>query len=216
MNMNPFSDINKDHYYTLQYDRVDKLMLKILWWQSVALALYAIVLYVFNPARLYPGPFSWRVVTGTEVGAVVALGMLVAAIMTGLRGKFKNHYLYRVLMANAQFVFSYLIVFISGGSIEWHFHFFIMFALLVFYYDWKLGWWAIIAVALHHGILNYVRPGWVYEYGRNDLSFVAHALIVAIMAMVTTLLAQEGRRRAIAFAEANKILETKVRHTLSK
>lgn len=215
MKIDFISDINKDHYYSLHYDKVDRFMIKFLWVQAVLLALYALGLYVIQPASFYPSPFSWRVVSTLEVAWVIGLGLMAAVVLTLLRGRIKNHYLYRFLMANALFTYSYLVVFLSGGSIEWHFHFFVMFALLVMYYDWRLGWWAIVAVALHHGILNYVSPGWVYFYGRNDVAFISHALIVAFMAIVTTYLSIEGRRRAIAFADANKLLETKLREKIS-
>lgn len=214
MTLDFLSDINKDHYYTLEYDRVDKFMVKVLWWQAAILALYSLIIYFIQPASFYPNPFSWRVVSATEVFSVIVIGLLTAGILTALCGKISNHYLYRFLMTNAQLMFSYLIVFISGGSIEWHFHFFIMFALLVLYYDWRLGWWAIVVVAFHHGILNYVAPTWVYFYGRNDLSFISHALLVLVMAIFTTKLSIEGRKRAIAFADANKLLEAKIREKL--
>jgi methyl-accepting chemotaxis protein len=65
-------------------------------------------------------------------------------------------------------------VLISGGSIEMHFHFFMIMAVLVVYSDWRLGWLVLVLTALHHVILNYVRPDWVYFYGRNDFAIVAH------------------------------------------
>ncbi len=196
------SDINKDNYYVLDYDRVDQSMVKFLWWSFGLFVPYVLAIYFLAPAEYYPNPFTWRVVNLTEVFWVIVLGFLTTLVMTLLRGRLKSHYLYRFLIANALMMYSYLTIFISGGSIEWHFHFFIMFGVLVLYADWRLGWWAILAVALHHGILNFVAPHWVYFYGRNDIAFIVHALLVLAMAIVTTKLCENYRQ----LAEASRML----------
>src|SRR3989344_3652591 len=135
MKIDFISDINKDNYYILDYDRIDLYMIKIAWWNAAFFALYAFGIYYFAPAALYPSPFSWRVVNLTETLWTVAIALFAAFLPAALRGRFKNHYLYRFITANALITFSYLLVFISGGSIEWHFHFFVIFALLTLYAD---------------------------------------------------------------------------------
>lgn len=210
MKIDFLSDINKENYYVLDYDRVDNYMIKANWISAVGLTLYSFVIYFLAPAKYYPNPFTWRIVDLSEVFWVMALAFITAAIVTVLRGRFKDHYLYRFIMANALMMYSYLVVFISGGSIEWHFHFFVMFALLVLYADWRLGWWAIIAVALHHGILNFISPTWVYFYGRNDVAFIAHAFLVLLMAIVTTKLSENYRELAEASRMLGKEFDQKV------
>ena len=207
MKIDFISDINKDAYESLRYGETDKYFVKVLWWQFAVFALYSIGIYLIRPAVFYPSPFSWRIINLTETLTAILIGCFTALLMMFLRGRLKNHYFYRFLMANALITYSYLFVFISGGSIEMHFHFFIMFAAIVLYYDWRLGWWAIIAVALHHGILNFVAPNWVYFYGRNDFSFVSHALLVLAMAIFTTKLAESGKRAIAALHQAKKELE---------
>jgi len=198
MKIDFISDINKDNYYILDYDRIDLYMVRIARWNAALFALYAFGIYYFAPAALYPSPFSWRVVNLTETLWTVAIALFAAFLPAILRGRFKNHYLYRFITANALITFSYLFVFISGGSIEWHFHFFIIFALLTLYADWRLNWWGIIAVALHHQILNNIAPNWVYFYGENDLAFLAHALLVLFMAIATTKTCEQNRQLADA------------------
>lgn len=207
MKIDFFSDINKENYYVLDYERVDIWLTKFSWWNAIILVVYSFAIYWLAPATYYPNPFSWRQVTIGEVLIISALAVLVAAAVSLARGRLKNHYLYRFLMANALMAYSYFVVFISGGSIEWHFHFFVMFAALTLYSDWRLGWWAVVAVALHHGILNFVAPTWVYFYGRNDVAFVAHALIVAIMAAVTTKISENNRE----LANASRLLGTELK-----
>jgi len=47
-------------------------------------------------------------------------------------------------------VYSYLFVFMSGGSIEMHFHFFMVLALVTVDSDWRLGWIVLALTAAHH------------------------------------------------------------------
>jgi hypothetical protein len=198
MELDFLSDINKDNYYVLDYDRVDTFMLRFAWWSAILLSFYTLAIYIIAPANFYVSPFSWRVVTFPETVVVILLSLSSALLLSLLRGRFKNHYFWRFLVTNIQLIYPYLVVFISGGSIEWHFHFFVIMALLVMYSDWRLCWWAIVAVALHHAILNYVAPTWVYFYGRNDIAFLSHAIIVLFMAVVTTQLCENNRRLANA------------------
>ncbi len=193
MNIDFFSDINRGKEKALEYEKVDRFMVAFAWWSTVILSVYSLVIYFAAPAENYPNPFSWRVVEFTEILAVMLISFITAGLLSFLNGRIKNHYLWRFIATNLLFVYPYLIIFISGGSIEWHFHFFITFALLVLWADWRLGWWAIVTVALHHSILNFVAPYWVYFYGRNDIAFLAHALLVLMMAIITTLLSEKIR-----------------------
>ncbi len=211
MKIDFISDINKDNYEVLHYDKIDGFMVKTLWWTFAILSLYIIGIYFFKPASIYPSPFSWRNLSLSEVIYVMILLLIPAIVMTFLKGRLKNHYIYRFLMANALFVGSYAFVFLTGGSIEAHFHFFIMFGLLILYFDWRLGWWAIVAVALHHGILNYISPSWVYFYGRNDVAFSAHALLVLVMAIFTTKICEDGRKSIELVKNVNIELDSKVK-----
>ena len=211
MKLDFLSDINKEHYYSLRYPEIDRFMVKILWWHFAVVSVFAIAIYYFQPSLYYPNPLSWRVI---DLGAtlwVVALGFLASLLPTLLRDKIKNHYYYRLLVANCLFVYSYIIVFDTGGSIEGHFHFFVMFALLAVYSDWRLGWVGLVVVALHHGILNFIAPNWVYFYGRNDISVVAHALPVAVAVLYLTWITERRRKALGELAKINKEFEVALR-----
>jgi PAS domain-containing protein len=88
-----------------------------------------------------------------------------------------------------------------------HFHFFIVMALLVIYSDWRLGWLVLVLTSLHHVILNFVEPTWVYSYGRNDLSIIAHGVPVLVMAIFTTRLCETQRTAVEALAETSSALQ---------
>lgn len=81
MELNFLSDINKDYYYALHYEKVDKLMVKLLWIHFVVVSLGALIIYI-KPFEVFPSPFSARVLSGTEVSWVIGLGALVSILLT--------------------------------------------------------------------------------------------------------------------------------------
>lgn len=207
-------DINREDYYNLHYPKLDRTMIVVLWSHFVAVALFTLVIYVLQPAAYSPGPFSWRVLSFTETTWVIILAGLAALIPTLLCNRLPSHYIFRLIVTLCLLVYSYIIVFASGGSIEGHFHFFVILLLLVLYYDWRLAWVGLVAVALHHGILNYTAPDWVYYYGRNDVSVVAHALPVLLIAIVNTWIAERGRAQVKLTAAKNEELENVLRQKI--
>ncbi|MBI2013302.1 MAG: hypothetical protein HYS87_00470 [Candidatus Colwellbacteria bacterium] len=193
MKLDLTSDINRGYEAGLGYPQTDKFMIAVHWWSFGFIVLFAITNSVLKIASYYPSPFSWRVISAPEAWGTVIIGFLAALLPTLLIGKFKNHYYWRILVTSTLTVFAYLAVFIAGGSIEMHFIFFAMIALVAIYADWRLGWFMLVLVALHHGILNYVTPTWVYFYGRNDFSVFAHAFPVIIAVIFTTIICKTHR-----------------------
>ena len=59
---------------------------------------------------------------------------------------------------------SAILVHLSGGYIELHFHFFVMVAFLAFYQDWVPYLLAIVYVAIHHGVVGVFWPEGVYNH----------------------------------------------------
>jgi PAS domain S-box-containing protein len=59
---------------------------------------------------------------------------------------------------------SAVLVHLSGGMIEAHFHFFVMVGVVVLYQDWLPFLIAIAFVVLHHGILGVLSPHDVYNH----------------------------------------------------
>jgi len=59
---------------------------------------------------------------------------------------------------------SAVLVHLSGGTIEAHFHFFIMVAVVVLYQDWEPYVIAIAFVILQHGIMGAIAPLEVYNH----------------------------------------------------
>ena len=59
---------------------------------------------------------------------------------------------------------SAILVHLSGGNIEMHFHFFVIIAVITLYQDWMPFLFAIGFVTLHHGIVGVVDPSAVYNH----------------------------------------------------
>ena len=59
---------------------------------------------------------------------------------------------------------SAVLVGLSGGVIEMHFHFFVMVGILTLYQDWLPFLLAIGFVVLHHGVLGTLDPSAVYDH----------------------------------------------------
>jgi len=194
MNLDLTSDINSEYASEMRYGEVDKFVVIVHWVSFGLLILLTILSSVVKiSTRFYESPLSWRDISPTEALVALGIGFAAAIIPTLLRGKMKNHYLWRLLVALTITMFSYLFVFVSGGSIEMHFTFFVIITLMAVYSDWRLGWLMLVAVGLHHGILNYVAPYWVYSYGKNDMAVIAHAIPVLALVIFTTVLCRNNR-----------------------
>ncbi len=198
------SDINEKFANALGYEQVDRYMKNVLLWHLAALTLLIFTNAILKISVDYPSPLSWRVITPGEGLVAALIGLAAAFIPISLYGKFKNHYHWRILLTVALVTYSYLFVFISGGSIEMHFHFFIIAALLVMYADWRLGWVLLVLTGLHHGILNYFQPGWVYFYGRNDFAVISHAIPVLVMVIFTSAICETIRSGVLALDLTNR------------
>ncbi|HUQ30266.1 MAG TPA: hypothetical protein VM103_01975 [Candidatus Paceibacterota bacterium] len=204
MKIDFITDINKGFAEALGYAEVDAYMIKVLWWHCGVFTLLAFANSVLKVAAYYPNPFAWRVISSTEALVTVGIGLVALLVPVLLRRNIQNHYMWRIVITLAFLTYSYLFVFISGGSIEMHFHFFIIAALIVMYADWRLGWILLVLTGLHHIILNYVQPGWVYFYGRNDFSVISHAVPVLIAVIFTTKLCEVIRGGVMALDLTNR------------
>ena len=103
---------------------------------------------------------------------------------------------------------SAILVHLSGGYIEFHFHFFVMLTFLALCQDWIPYLLAVGFVALHHGVVGVVWPQEVYNH---DAAINApwtwagiHALFV-LWSCVGTVVAWRFNERA--FAQTALILE---------
>lgn len=97
-------------------------------------------------------------------GAVVALAAAIAGSPKLSRSVRAMTVSFGLMAASA------ILVHISGGLIEFHFHFFVMVALISLYQEWLPFLAAIGFVVLHHGTVGVIDPAAVY----NHPSALAH------------------------------------------
>jgi PAS domain S-box-containing protein len=144
-----------------------RALLAVLW-------LHGFALFALAVARGYG--FGHSVVDGVVVVAIA----LLATLTTRARGYSKVS---SGLVAVGLLTSSAMVVHLSAGTIEGHFHFFVVMSLLLLYEDWVLFLLAIAYVLLHHGVLGALDPTSVYNHpGAIDHPWrwaAIHALFVA-------------------------------------
>lgn len=138
--------------------------------------------------------FQWLacVVIGFLVTPQTWIGLTSGAIENGFIGlifgglfalppvyfciAFPGQKITRYLIAVAQMCFSILLIYLSGGRIETHFHVFVSLAALAFYKDEGVLWIASTVVLIDHGMRGFLLPMSVYGEagGGIEWRFIEH------------------------------------------
>ena len=160
-------------------------------------------------------PFAWegktRVVSNHVIAAVV-LGGLLSALPIALILLRPGWVGTRHVIAFSQVMWSALLIHLTGGRIETHFHVFGSLAFLAFYRDWKVLATATVTVAADHFVRGLFIPESVY--GVVDASgwrFLEHAgwvvFEVAVLSYGIWLSLNELRRIAENVAQVEAFAE---------
>jgi len=72
---------------------------------------------------------------------------------------------------------SALLVHLSGGTIEMHFHFFVVVGLITLYQDWVPFGLALLYVVVHHGVLGSLAPTTVFSHPAAQAAPLRWALV---------------------------------------
>ena len=182
-----------------QWQRRHRAIMTILWAHAVALPFVALV-------------------AGKDVAHAVeeSLPVLVCAIAATpsrlgdrLLGRGSVDRARAVIAAVGLVASSAVLVHVSGGLVEMHFHFFVVVAIVTLYQDWAVFLSAILFVLAHHGIVGTMYPHAVYNHSsawNNPWQWAAlHAgfVLAASAAQVTAWRFTEDQyRRAEAGLEA--------------
>ena len=96
-----------------------------------------------------------------------------------------------VLTALALVTCSALLVHLTGGLIESHFHFFVVIPLVSLYRDWRPLAFGLVFVVAHHSIVGAISPGDVFNHPAALANPVEWALLhgVYVMALTTVIIA---------------------------
>lgn len=133
-------------------DRMFALLMILQW-------LVGIIFAFWISPRTWAGSFSQ---THIHVYAAVVLGGFISGLPVLLALLRPGWVLTRHAIAVGQMFTSALLIHLTGGRIETHFHVFGSLAFLAFYRDWRVLVSATIIVALDHGIRGIYWPQSVY------------------------------------------------------
>ena len=123
-----------------QTDRMFAVLLIVQWLAAVAMAVWlSPTTWEGLDHRIHP--HIWAAVF---LGGVIAVYPIVFVLLR------PGEAITRYLIATAQMLYSALLIHLSGGRIETHFHVFGSLAFLSFYRDWRVLVPATIVVALDH------------------------------------------------------------------
>ena len=102
---------------------------------------------------------------------------------------------------------SAVIVHLSGGTIEAHFHFFVMVGILTLYQDWLPFLLAIGFVVVHHAVVGTLAPDQVY----NHPAAVREPMRWAVLHGLFVLACQRGQHRRVALNEEQALRDSLTR-----
>src|SRR5919108_173271 len=135
-----------------------RFLLRLTWFHAVLIALIGVILG-YSWELSFDALFRDDTVLHTFAeGLIVAFFASIAAWVTTRRLIRATAVGFGLMSASA------ILVHLSGGYIELHFHFFVMLVFLALYQDWVPYSLAVLYVAVHHGVVGVLRPTDVYNH----------------------------------------------------
>lgn len=136
-------------------------------------------------------PYTWQGTTHAihpHVYLAIFLGGLLSVVPITVARLSPGTTLTRHVMAAAQMLWSALLIHLTGGRIETHFHVFVSLAFFSVYFDWSIYVTATIAVALDHLVRGALIPESVYGIANPEWwRFLEHAAWVVLEDVVLVL-----------------------------
>jgi signal transduction histidine kinase/AmiR/NasT family two-component response regulator len=179
-----------DAYYTELADANHRLVERIFAWLMIVQWLAGIA------AALIISPRTWAGMTSQphiHVWAAVLLGGAIAALPVWLVMVYPGRPLTRHVIAVSQMLTSALLIHLTGGRIETHFHIFGSLAFLAFFRDWKVLGTATVVVAADHWLRGVYYPQSVYGIlAASPWRFLEHAGWVVFEDIVLVLWCRNG------------------------
>ena len=127
-------------------------------------------------------PYAWAGkthVVHAHVYMAVLLGGTITALPVLLAFQRPGWVVTRMVIASAQMMWSVLLIHLTGGRIETHFHIFGSLAFLAFYRDWRVLIPATVIVAVEHLTLQMYWPESIYGIlAPESWRFLEHAFWV--------------------------------------
>jgi PAS domain S-box-containing protein len=203
-------EIFADHQQTIykHTDRLFAVLMSIQWVAGILAALW------ISP-RTWIGTVSQ---THLHVWAAIFLGGAISVLPIALAIKKPGATSTRYVIATAQMMMSALLIHLTGGRIETHFHVFGSLAFLSFYRDWRVLLPATVVVAADHFLRGLFWPASVYGVlAASEWRWLEHAgwvlfedifLFIAIKRSVSEM--QDIAMRTAEANDLNQSLERRV------
>ena len=187
-------------YRQENYRHNDRLFAYIMAVQWVA----AVVLAIVVSPRTWSGAMAE---THLHVYAAVGLGGLITALPVAMAWTRPGNRLTRHLIAAGQLMMSGLLIHLTGGRIETHFHVFVSLAVLANYQDWRVLITGATVAAVDHLVRGIVWPESLFGIvTTEEFRIFEHAFWVVLEVAVLTLNCRrnttEKRQRAEQEAES--------------
>jgi signal transduction histidine kinase len=194
-----------DQYRHAIHARTDRLFAGLMVFQWIGGIVFA----------LWVSPLTWFGAasrTHVHVWAAVFLGGAICLFPAAL-GLFRpGRPSTRYTIAVAQMLMGALLIHLSGGRIETHFHVFGSLAFLAFYRDWRVLVPATVVVAVDHMLRGFFWPESVYGVlVASQWRWVEHAAWVVFEDVVLVMSCQRSIAEMRDTAQRTATLETEVR-----
>jgi two-component system sensor histidine kinase/response regulator len=205
--------LHRQHLQAI-YARTDRTFAKLMVLQWVAGIVFA----------LWVSPLAWTgsaSQTHIHVWAAVGLGGAISAVPIAMALFNPGAVITRYTIATAQMLMSALLIHLTGGRIETHFHVFGSLAFLAFYRDWKVLVPATVVVAADHALRGLFWPQSVYGLmAVSSWRWVEHAAWVVFedVFLVMSCLrgVREVRQIAVRTATLERAHQDQTRHAVEQ
>ena len=183
------------------YGRTDRMFAKLMALQWAAAIVFA----------LWVSPLAWAGSdsrTHVHVYAAIVLGGAISALPIALAILHPGAASTRYVIATAQMLMSALLIHLTGGRIETHFHVFGSLAFLAFYRDWRVLVPATVIVAADHALRGLFWPQSVYGlFAVSSWRWVEHAAWVVFEDVFLVMSCLRGTREAWQIAVRTATLQ---------
>ncbi|MGV3615234.1 MAG: two-component system sensor histidine kinase NtrB [Fimbriimonas sp.] len=138
----------------------------------------------------------------------VGLGFLIAAPVWWIAHRDRGAATSLLVVPVCQLLMSCLIIHLTGGRIESHFHVFVSLAFLTFYRDYRVFLPATLTVVIDHGVRGYFYPMSVYGMPYPDLArLLEHSAWVVFQDVFVVAASVRGVREMKEIAVRQALLE---------
>jgi len=149
---------------------------------------------------------AWGTAMGSpNTGLALAAAAVANIIPTSMALRRRHDLAARMSLAVLAALLPATYVYLLSGNIwqmDAHMYFFVALSMLAVLCDWRPLAFASVLIALHHLILSYALPAWVFEHGGTIGRVLFHALAVILQFAALTYLTTRMRRLILAQDEA--------------